>query len=1252
MSQFSTVSSVLGSTTSNVTYNFTTEADHSEAVEQQEHNHPYHILFIFGSCGFGAVLRILLRKWATFVGDWKWGSLMKLPYTVFLLIIGMVVAAIGVQYPEEIQPYLIREMDPELFLHVFLPVVIFESAYVIDHHVFWRSIGHVSLLSVPGLLMATILTALLSLCIPEIANIGNFEVKVYVCLIFGSIISATDPVAVVALLKDLGGQKYLGTIIEGEALLNDGAAIVVFKIFLELLKSMTPYFDSLSTWSTILLVVQQSLLGPLIGWLVARIGSFILQKIYNDALAEITVTLSLTYITFYVGEVCKTSGVLAVVTLGLALDRASITPQVDHFLHRFWEMLAYLANTLIFVIVGIIIINHMEEITFLDVGHLLILYIGTTIIRAVSIFCFFPAMQRLGIDLNWRHVLVMTWGGLRGAVGLTLAIYLNSYIGALQPYGTSFGSVNHEHHKRSIDDDHHDDGHDDGLDDLDPTKDVEFDKIFQKILMHTGGIVFLTLFINASTIEAVLKKLGMLDITNAQQVSMLNAVNRIQNDLKRSVGVLKYDRFLADAKWSMVEEMTMVEYPYKDLPTAGAVAAGGSVSLKDDGTEGKQLQIYSSMDNTFKDLLEEARLRMITALKMSYGKQYSTGMLTDQEARVLIAAADTAADKPGEFIDINVIRKSWEVTGILPYIKGKLEDWMYSRKTNSLVPPRNRQLRKIFRLVTGDKFEIMMQCIIIINIVPIILDFIVDETWENVDSWWLALQLTNGVFILIYCAEVGLKLAGLGNKQYIKSRWNQFDVLILIICFVELIIDFVLVSGGNTGNLVKTVKTTKVIKFGKVTKTIRMLRATRLLRLSKTIMPRMVDFINKLINKKLSFGYNVGKGFITAEEEVNKLIISISENSKIQAKLMEASDKNRLEVTREMGLLQRDHPGIAISVKTKNAVRTILNHSRDAIHQLCAGGVLDENEMQLLERGIEIKLKRQTDFPSTVAPPPPEDLLENVFWIKGNNDLLDYVKLNAVCMDYDYGDIIMQEDDLVDGIHIIVYGMIKLYGSLHGHIQHLRLGSESHKPIKLGSSQDPETEKGEEEEDFLGSGNIIGEIGLLTKCNRTCTITCETAVQTYFISTEDMEKAFIQFPDLKQTMWKVVAIRISAPLFLENLEYQGFGLEQIHLHLSMGYIKEITPANPSIHFTDSIVEIALIHGSVKPIHAEEIDAPFLFLPEYKSLKLGDCDFAILLIIPRDERALDYVDSGIRMRHRPSRQPSIGMVPALLSPREL
>ncbi|XP_076825235.1 sperm-specific sodium:proton exchanger-like [Clavelina lepadiformis] len=1223
---------ILACVTGNCTENGTMQYENVTSVSTSHHEHPpYQIVFIFGSCGVGAVLRILLRKWANFVSDWKWGSLLKIPYTVFLLLIGMVLEAIALAYPAEVQRYLLSEIDPELFLHVFLPVVIFESAYIIDIHVFWRSLGHVSLLAVPGLLIATMLTACLSLVLPEIGGLHDMQAKMYIALIFGAIISATDPVAVVALLKELGSQKYLGTIIEGEALLNDGAAIVVFKIFLELLKSTTPHFESLTALETFALVMQQSLLGPVIGWFLARIGSFILQKIYNDALAEITVTLSLTYITFYVGEICKTSGVLAVVTFGLALDRASITPAVDHFLHQFWEMLAYLANTLIFVIVGIIVVKHMDNMNIYDVGYMLVIYVCTTAIRALSIFSFFPFMKRLGLDLSWRHVLVMTWGGLRGAVGLALAIYLRSYEAILSPEVQSAGNRSSTYQSETST------GTQQGASD----SQIDFEIIFEKILIHTGGIVLLTLVINASTIEAVLKKLGMLDVTHAQQVTMQNAVNRIQNNLKRSVGILKYDRFLADAKWNMVEDLTTVEYPYKNATCNDPEG--------DEENEGTIVEICHSQHATFKDLFEEARLRLIKALKMSYGKQYINGMLSDQEARVLIAAADTAADKPGEFINVENIRKNWKVRGTLPYIKGKLEDMMYSRKTTDLVPPRRRQLRKIFRLVTSAKFEIFMQCVIITNVVPIVLDFVVDETWENTEDWWLALQLVNIGFIIIYCIEVLLKLLGLGSKQFIKSRWNQFDILILIISFIEIIIDFTLIQSPlGPGNIVKTVKTTKVIKFGKITKVIRSLRATRLLRLSKTVLPRTLDFVNKLINMRLSFGYNVAKGFVAAEEEVSKLIISISENRNIQKKLMHASNNNRLTVTREMGLLQRDHPGIAISVKTRNAIRTILNNSRDAIQQLCSGGVLDETEMQLLERGVELRQKRLSNFPSTLAPPPPEDLLENIYWVKGNPKLLEFVKAHAVCMDYDYGDVIMEEDDVVDGIHIIVYGMIKLFGSLHGHIQQIRLRTDTFRntlSAKQRNGDDDDDIPEANDEDFLGSGNIIGEMGLLTQSNRSCTITCETAVQTYFLSKEDLELAFGLFSKLKKAMWKVVAIRISAPLYLQHLEYQGTAIEQIHMHLSKGNIVELNETNPLFFISDDIIEVSIIYGEVKvPFTGEILKAPFVLHPEYEQLGIYNCNLAILLVIQREHLNVDTVASGLALKHnRGSRLPSISQV---------
>ena len=184
----------------------------------------------------------------------------------------------------------------------------------------------------------------------------------------------------------------------------------------------------------------------------------------------------------------------------------------------------------------------------------------------------------------------------------------------------------------------------------------------------------------------------------------------------------------------------------------------------------------------------------------------------------------------------------------------------------------------------------------------------------------------------------------------------------------------------------------------------------------------------------------------------------------------------------------------------------------------------------------------------------PTLLLENVSWIKGNDPLLSFIKQHAICTDFDYGDVIMSEGSEPDGIHIIVYGMIKLCGSLHGHIHNMRINT-GHKhskraSLKPTSSNQEVKEEDKGQQDFLCSGNIIGEIGVLTKTKRTATVSCETVVQTYFLSTEHMEIAFHQFSGLKNLMWKVVATRISASLYNEIITYQGCSFEQINMHLS------------------------------------------------------------------------------------------------------
>ncbi|XP_023213509.1 sodium/hydrogen exchanger 8-like, partial [Centruroides sculpturatus] len=222
--------------------------------------------------------------------------------------------------------------------------------------------------------------------------------------------------------NDAGTSKSLSTIIEGESLLNDGSAIVAYDILRELVVPGT----TVTATQIFLKFCQIALGGPALGFIVGKLAVFCLSHIFNDAVIEITVTLSAAYLTYYLAEVVlHVSGLLAVVILGVVIsaEKASISPEVEGFVHRFWEMLSYFANTVIFIVVGLVITeraaSHIEE---QDWFHILVTYVGATFFRLVMIVLFSPLLSRLGYGLKWQEVIVMTWGGLRGAVGLALAL--------------------------------------------------------------------------------------------------------------------------------------------------------------------------------------------------------------------------------------------------------------------------------------------------------------------------------------------------------------------------------------------------------------------------------------------------------------------------------------------------------------------------------------------------------------------------------------------------------------------------------------------------------------------------------------------------------------------------------------------------------------------------------------------------------------------------------------------------------------
>jgi len=474
------------------------------------------LFFIIIALLMGAAVRHFLRK-------------SPLPFTVWLLIIGLVLGAMlrlgwfdlteiaGIRVDMGLLDRAFSwagNIDPHIIMYVFLPTLIFEAAFAMDVHTFRKSALNASLLAIPGIIIAMFLTAFIVLGIDRIGLGLNGWGWAY-ALMFGAVASATDPVAVVALLKELGASKKLGTLIEGESMLNDGTAIVLFMLF----------FTAVSGGSTDVSPVGEFLKvavgGILVGVIIGSIAIRWVRKVFNDALVEISVIVAAAYITFFICEYYfHVSGVLGLVALGLAMasvGKTRISPEVEHFLHEFWELLAFIANTLIFIIVGVVIAEQVS-VTGKNILILLILYVGVHLIRALVILMFYPVMRKSGYGLPKKDAIIVWYGALRGAVGLALALIV---VG-----------------ENAI-----------------PAE------IRGQFLFLTAGLVTLTLLINATTIKPLVKRLGLTAISPAKRLIQVNAKKYLYNSSVNAFEKTRTDRYLSRANWDAVKEFLPESVP-------------------------------------------------------------------------------------------------------------------------------------------------------------------------------------------------------------------------------------------------------------------------------------------------------------------------------------------------------------------------------------------------------------------------------------------------------------------------------------------------------------------------------------------------------------------------------------------------------------------------------------------------------------------------------------------------------------------
>ena len=432
---------------------------------------------------------------------------LKLPPPVLLGVVGIVLGSppavfshFGWSAPVDVFPdiFVNLPIGSATYIYVFLPLLVFEAGLAADVRGMIEDAAPILLLAIVATLVTT---AMIGFALWPLAS-----VPLVACLLLGAVVATTDPAAVIAIFRDVGAPARLIRLAEGEALLNDAAAIVLFAVLFGMIVSGRPPHIGSGLGEFCLSFVGGGLLGVLAGR--ALLG--VIAWMRDDRLAEATLTLALAYGVFIAAErLLHVSGVVAVLASGLtlsALGRSRITPYNWSFLTDLWDQIAFWARSLIFILAAILVPKLLGSVDSRDLLLLAVLVGAALAARLLVLFVLIPPLERLKLTqpISTAYKLAMTWGGLRGALTLVLALAATEHP-ALGPEIQHFVAV-----------------------------------------LATGFVMF-TLFVNGTTLRPVIALLGLHGLSPRNQVLRDRVLALSYAEVSDSVRAMAQNHALSDA---------------------------------------------------------------------------------------------------------------------------------------------------------------------------------------------------------------------------------------------------------------------------------------------------------------------------------------------------------------------------------------------------------------------------------------------------------------------------------------------------------------------------------------------------------------------------------------------------------------------------------------------------------------------------------------------------------------------------------
>lgn len=347
---------------------------------------------------------------------------LKLPNAIGLMLVSLffsfIVLMAGYFFPS-IKSAVAEQLNninfSELLLEGMLSFMLFAGAIHIKYEDLKTEKLSIMLFSTMSVIISTFVVGFSAF---YLLNFFGLEVSLINSLLFGALISPTDPIAVISILKSAGVSKSLETKIAGESLFNDGVAVVVFMTILQLTKpDVEISFGSIS-----LLFGQEAIGGILLGGIIGWIGYKLIASIDNYQV-EVLITLAIVMGGYTLAHFVHVSGPLAMVVAGLITGNHGksygMSDTTAQYVDKFWELIDEILNALLFVLIGLELLVIQTNGTVLLVAFILIAIVLLT--RYISVLI--PStFIRLKEKLTNKTLLILTWGGLRGGISIALAL--------------------------------------------------------------------------------------------------------------------------------------------------------------------------------------------------------------------------------------------------------------------------------------------------------------------------------------------------------------------------------------------------------------------------------------------------------------------------------------------------------------------------------------------------------------------------------------------------------------------------------------------------------------------------------------------------------------------------------------------------------------------------------------------------------------------------------------------------------------